>query len=81
MVIINITKNEVEQMVIRFPGGIPDKSVKGGGRDGGLGRQSPKKCYFRPFGPQSGLKIREERASRAPPLDPPLPRVFGTESD
>ena len=42
MVIINITKNEVEQMVIRFPGGIPDKSVKGGGgggRDGGLGRQ------------------------------------------
>ena len=53
---------------------------KGGG--GGGGRSSRpwdkergavlKKIFFRPFGPQLGLKIRGGRAPRAPPLDPPL---------
>ena len=37
----------------------------GGGGGGGL----PQK-YFRPFGPQFGLKIWAGRGSRAPPLDP-----------
>ena len=40
----------------------PDPEIRGGGR------ALKKKKFFRPFGPQIGLKIRE---GRAPPLDPP----------
>ena len=37
------------------------------------GKARPQKNFFRPFGPQFGLKIRGGRvAPRAPPLDPPL---------
>ena len=66
----------------------PDLDITaGGGRGGGgfiktlrKGGGGPvcKKC-FRPFGPQFGLKIREEGAgpgSRAPPLDPPLRGLY-----
>ena len=41
----------------------PDPDIKWGG--GG----SLQKIFFRPFGPEIGLKIR---GARAPPLDPPL---------
>ena len=41
------------------------------GRGGGL-----KKIFFRPFGPQFGLKLREGRGPRPPPLDPPLLSYF-----
>ena len=50
----------------------------GGGGGGGLGSpldrwgaRSPKN-FFRPFGPQFGLKVRAADPP-APPLDPPLP--------
>ena len=39
-----------------------------------------KKFFFRPFGPQFGLKIRGGRAPRAPPPDPPLVSVPVRES-
>ena len=47
---------------------------------GGLGHPDPeireggvsKKFCFRPFGPQSGLKIRGGAGPPAPLLDPPL---------
>ena len=47
----------------------------GGGHPHPETRGAPglKKIFFRPFGPQFGLKLRgEARASLAPPLDPPL---------
>ena len=44
-------------------GGHPDPEIKGG---------SLKKILFRPFGPHFGLKMREGRAPRVAPLDPPL---------
>ena len=47
-------------------GGRPDSEIRGAG-GGGL-----KKNFFRPFGPQFGLKIMGERPPMAPPLDPPL---------
>ena len=64
----------------------PDLDITAGGGGGRLGSSRPlekggpvsKKC-FRPFGPQFGLKIREEGAgpgSRAPPLDPPLRGLY-----
>ena len=37
----------------------------------GAGGRSPK-TFFRPLGPQFGLKIKEVQVPRAPPLDPPL---------
>ena len=43
--------------------GHPDPEIKGG--------SLPKK-YFRPFGPQFGLKIRGAQVPRVPPLDPPV---------
>ena len=42
-------------------GGHPDPEIRGGGR-------WSEKIFFRPFGPQFGLKVR----ARALPLDPPL---------
>ena len=42
--------------------GHPDPEIRGGG-----GKLS-EKIFFRPFGPQFGLKVR----ARALPLDPPL---------
>ena len=52
--------------------------LSGGSRspsDRGAGLQ---KNFFRPLGPHFGRKITGSRASRAPPLDLPLPlpRVF-----
>ena len=54
----------------------------GGGRGGGghpdpeiRGARSPK-FFFRPFGPQFGLKAREWWVPRAPPLDPPLRKMI-----
>ena len=44
-------------------GGHPDPDSRGGG---GL------KFFFRPFGPQFGLKMRGDTGPPAPPLDPPL---------
>ena len=53
----------------RGGGGHPDSEINWGGAGGAW---SPKK-FFRPFGPQFGLKIRRGGPSpRAPPLDPPL---------
>ena len=50
----------------------PDLQIRRGGHPdteiGGVGL----KKIFRPFRPQFGLKIREARAPRGPPLDPPL---------
>ena len=46
--------------------GHPDPEVKGLGGRGGCGGRSPKN-FFRPFGPQSGLKISGGEA------DPPKP--------
>jgi len=37
------------------------------GEGGGL-----QNIFFRPLGPQFGLKIKEVQVPRAPPLDPPL---------
>ena len=59
------------------PVGDPDLQIREGGggaviqtlREGGTGLIK----FFRPFGPQFGLKIRGE--GRAPPLDPPLRNV------
>ena len=55
----------------------PDLQIRGGGGGGGghpdsekRGEASPRKNFFRPFGPQFGVKLR--RGTRAPPLDPPL---------
>ena len=43
-------------------------SDKVGGRGGAVSKK-----FFPPFGPQfGGLKVREGRAPRPPPLDPPL---------
>ena len=45
--------------------GHPDPEIRGGeGRSQIL--------FFRPFGPQFGLKMKEGPTPRAPPLDPPL---------
>ena len=50
-----------------FSGGSrPTDKGRGGGGGGGL-----QKNFFRPFGPQFGLKLKGGRAPRAPPLDPP----------
>ena len=59
---------------------VPDLEIRGGGwsprpLDKGEGPVS-KKNFFRPFGPQVGLKIRWGGGGgpgpRTPPLDPPL---------
>ena len=57
----------------------PDLQIKVGGGGGGhpdpeiRGRGGVQKIFFRLFGPQFGLKIREGgSAPLAPPLDPPL---------
>ena len=58
---------------------VPDLEIRGGGwssrpLDKGEGPVS-KKTFFRPFGPQVGLKIRWGGGGpgpRTPPLDPPL---------
>ena len=59
----------------------PDPQISGGGGGGGgAGHPDPEtsgggglqKIFFRPLGPRFGLKIRGARATRAPPLDPPL---------
>ena len=54
---------------IRGRPGHPDPEITGEGR-------GVKKEFFRPFGSQFGLKIRGDRAPRAPPLDLPL-NVYG----
>ena len=51
---------------IRVGGSHLDPEIRGGG-----GRRL-KKNFFRPFGPQFGLKIRGGGGSWASPLDPPL---------
>ena len=49
----------------------PDPQIRWWG--GGGGGSGLKKNFFRPCGPQfGGLKVREGRAPRPPPLDPPL---------
>ena len=49
-----------------------DLPIRGAGHpDPGIRGAGFKKRFFRPFGPQFGLKIRGSRALR-PPLDPPL---------
>ena len=56
----------------------PDLQIKWEGGGGShpdpeiRGRSGLKKIFFQPFRPQFGPKIRGERASRAPSLDPPL---------
>ena len=57
-----------------FSGGSRPSEKKGGGGssrplDKGEGLQ---KNFFRPLGPQSGLKIKWGQVPLAPPLDPPL---------
>ena len=54
---------------IRGRPGHPDPEITGE-------RRGLKKKFFRPFGPQFGLKIRGGRAPRAPTLDVPL-NVYG----
>ena len=57
---------------------VADADLQTGG--GGLGRSyrpwdkvgAVSKNFFRPFGPQFGLKIRGRAGPGAPPLDPPL---------
>ena len=59
----------------------PDLQIRGQG--GGPPDPDPglQKVFFRPFGPQFGLKIRGgARAPRAPPLDPPLVLSGGRET-
>ena len=60
----------------------PDLQIRGQG--GGPPDPDPglQKVFFRPFGPQFGLKIRGGggRAPRAPPLDPPLVLSGGRET-
>ena len=46
--------------------GHPDPEIRGGGF---------KKMFFRPFGHHFGLKIRGDRANRAPPLDLPVTKM------
>jgi len=74
----NGSPDTIQREVLVFKGDViatvldPDLGIAGGG---GCGLP---KNFFRPFGPQSGLKMREgatpraSRASRAPPRDPPL---------
>ena len=51
----------------------PDQDKEGGSsRPWDKGGGSLQKKYFRPFGPQFGLKIRGAQVTRVPPLDPPL---------
>ena len=51
-----------------FSGGSRPSDKVGGGEGG-----RSQKNFFPPFGPQfGGLKVREGRAPRPPPLDPPL---------
>ena len=61
-----------------FSGGSRPSNKEGGGGDGEPDHPDPdikwgggslQKNFFRPFGPEIGLKIR---GARAPPLDPPL---------
>ena len=52
-------------------GGHPDPLKKGGGGGGGL-----QKIFYRPFGPQFGLKIRGA-CPLAPPPDPSLIKTNG----
>ena len=47
----------------------PEDKLAGGGGGGG-GCDGLQKIFFRPFGPQSGLKIRWGRGPWVPPLDP-----------
>ena len=47
--------------------GHPDPEIRGGG--------GFKKIFFRPFGHHFGLKIRGDRAHRAPPLDLPVTKM------
>ena len=54
---------EPDLQISKGGGGHPDPEIKGG---------SLKKNFLRPFGPHFGLKIREGRVARVPPLDPPL---------
>ena len=53
-----------------------DKGRGGGHPDPEMGGRRSQKNFFRPFGPQFGLKIR---APRTPPLDPPLMNTSGYE--
>ena len=53
-----------------------DKDTGVGGGGGGFGAVC-KKIFFRPFGPQFGLKLEGGGAApRAPPLDPLLDATF-----
>ena len=55
----------------------PDLAIRGGGEGGRLsrpldnGEHGVQKNFFRPFGPQFGLKVRGVDP-RVPSLDPPL---------
>ena len=50
-------------------GGHPDPEIRGGG-----GRAE--NLFFRPFGPQFGLKIRTRTLPLDPPLDAPIRRFI-----
>ena len=48
-----------------------DPAIKAGGGGGAVSKNN----FFRPFGPQCGLKIRGGGPPWAPPLDPPLCQI------
>ena len=50
----------------------PDVQIGRGGGGGGGGGGGLQKHFLGPFGSHLGLKIRGDRAPRAPHLDPPL---------
>ena len=67
-------RSSMDAMRRVYAAGDPDLQIKRGGDHPGpeiRGRDGVQKTFFRPFGPQFGLKIGGADPL-APPLDPPL---------